>query len=195
MPPALRSADDVLAYVHQTLLAAIPSPRHPWHWPALATALDNRIVVLRDFDAERRTLRWYTDRRSEKMAQLAADPRVVLLFYHGDERRQLRFYGSTQEITTGETRESLWKEVSPKARANYLTAHAPGTIVPAPTGDLPDDWPEQSEDDERRAFAQFCVMQVDVEGADFLQLLADGSALRCGWRSSDARGTFCWKAP
>ncbi len=195
LSPPLTSAAEVLAYVRDQLREAVASARHPWHWPALATALDNRIVVLRDVDAGMCSLSWYTDRRSDKMAQLADDPRVAVLFYHGDDRCQLRLYGRTHEVTDPEVRSESWSQVSPKARANYSTQHPPGTVLPGPASDLPAGFPELSSSAEAEAFARFCVMRVEIERADFLQLLSDGSALRCGWGSREPERTFCWKAP
>ncbi len=195
MPTALRTASEVIDHVRRALSEAVDAPRHPWHWPALATALDNRIVVLRAANRDDGTLEWYTDRRSEKMTQLAADPRVALVFYHGDERRQLRLYGRAVEVTDGAQRHERWAGVAPKAKANYLTQHAPGSVIAAPDGDLPLSWMELSPEEDQMAFARFTIMQVAVARADFLQLLPDGSALRCGWRQGDPLGSFCWKAP
>ncbi len=195
MSAPLTSATEVLSAVKRTIADGVASARHPWHWPALATALDNRIVVLRDADLDAGTVRWYTDRRSEKVAQLNLDARVVLLFFHGDQGRQLRLYGTNRELSDRSTRENLWDEVSPRARANYLTRHPPGTQLPAAGSDLPEDWPKTTEEQDRTAFEHFAVMQVEVSRADFLQLLPDGSALRCGWEQRDPESTFYWKAP
>ena len=56
------------------------------HTPSVATlGLDGRprirTVVLRDFDEGAGTLRFHTDRRSEKVSELARDPRIGVHFY------------------------------------------------------------------------------------------------------------------
>ncbi len=60
--------------------------RSPFRTPALATlgrdgAPQLRTVVLRGFDPAARSLSIHTDRRSAKVAELAADPRAALHVY------------------------------------------------------------------------------------------------------------------
>lgn len=49
-----------------------------------------RSVVLRGTRRRGRRLCFHTDRRSRKVADMAADPRVALLFYDGPSAVQLR---------------------------------------------------------------------------------------------------------
>ena len=184
----------VLTYVEQALATAVDAAKHPWHWPAVATVLDNRIVVLRGYDPTERTWLWFTDRRSSKMSQLADDPRTVAVFNSPADRTQLRLYGSTVEVLDETQRAAQWATTSPRARANYLTEHPPGTVIERASRDLPPGW-STSDDDHASGFRNFCVLQTHISRADFLQLLPDGGALRSGWTYPDAAASFCWKAP
>ena len=50
-----------------------------------------RIVLLKHFDAD--GFSWYTDSRSQKGRELAANPRAALLFHWRDLSRQVRVHG------------------------------------------------------------------------------------------------------
>ena len=190
--PALASETAVRAYVSTQLAAAVSEPRHGWHWPSLTTGGDSRVVVLRGVREGGSQVTWYTDRRSDKVAQLREDHRCVLLFYHGDHRTQLRLYGEAEEERDGATRRRLWAGVSSGAKSNYVTASAPGT--PLPDGraatDLPDAWPKLTPVQEARAFAHFAVYRTYVSRADFLQLLDEGA-----YRSQWSAGGFAFVTP
>jgi pyridoxamine 5'-phosphate oxidase len=68
---------------------------------ALATADGSgapsvRMVLLRGWDAD--GLRFYTDRRSRKGRDLAANPRAAAVFYWPQLDRQVRAFGSVSEL-------------------------------------------------------------------------------------------------
>ena len=82
--------------------------RMPLHTPALATVGRDgrpriRTVVLRGVDAEARTVRFHTDSRSDKISELADDPRYALLGYDADAKVQIRVEGLSPEVTPGRT--------------------------------------------------------------------------------------------
>ena len=179
--PALATESAVRHYVRAQLTAAVPDPRHSWHWPALTTGGDSRVVVLRDVRDAGAELTWYTDRRSDKVAQLGTSGDCALLFYHAAHRTQLRLYGRAAEDTDEARRRALWAGVSAGAKSNYVTEHAPGTPLPLGAGnDLPPSWPDLSDGEDARAFGHFAVYRTRVSRGDFLQLLDDG-AYRSQW--------------
>ena len=75
---------------------------------ALATAdaqgrPSNRIVLLKTFGAQ--GFAWYTDYRSHKGRDLAANPQAALLFYWREFERQVRIEGSVVQVSRGESEE------------------------------------------------------------------------------------------
>ena len=189
-PQALTSPAEVLAYVSRELQAGIGSPEHPWHWPALATAADARVVVSRDYDPQRRTWRFYSDRRAPKVEQLAKDPCATALFYHGAHRTQLRLSGRVAEQTDPGLRRALWTAQHDASRRNYATLLAPGHPVDDPVDALPQAWPDAAS--LARAFAAFGVFELTVQRFDFLQIVGRGSR-RARW-SADGLD-FAWVTP
>jgi pyridoxamine 5'-phosphate oxidase len=102
-PPLRRSAlaDDPLQQFQQwfgdALEAELPDPTAM----ALATASADgqpavRIVLLKHFDAD--GFCWYTDYRSAKGRDLAANPRASCLFYWNALHRQVRISGAVEKL-------------------------------------------------------------------------------------------------
>jgi len=94
-------ADDPLqqfqTWFGEALEAAVPDPTAM----ALATAGADgqpavRIVLLKHFDAD--GFCWYTDYRSTKGRDLAANPRASCLFYWGPVHRQVRISGAVERL-------------------------------------------------------------------------------------------------
>jgi pyridoxamine 5'-phosphate oxidase len=63
----------------------------------------NRIVLLKTFDDRGYT--WFTDYRSHKGADLAANPQAALLFYWREFERQVRIEGPVAQVSPGESAE------------------------------------------------------------------------------------------
>jgi pyridoxamine 5'-phosphate oxidase len=62
-----------------------------------------RVVLLKGADA--RGFVFYTDYRSRKGQELAANPRAALVFYWGDLERQVRVTGSVERVSVEESAE------------------------------------------------------------------------------------------
>ncbi len=190
-PEVLRHPERVREYVQGELALGVENARHPWHWPSLTTQLDVRIVVSREYDLARHTWRFFSDRRAEKVAQLAFQPAAIALFYHGEHRCQLRLRGQCHEVLDEGFRQNLWRQQSDAAKANYATLHAPGTVLDSAGSDLPSDWTHHQAA-LAEAYVNFGVYELAIERYEFLQLRQVG-ALRSRWAAAD--GTFEWLVP
>ena len=81
---------------------------------------DVRIVLLKHFDE--RGLCWYTDQRSPKGQELAANPRAAVVFYWPENDRQVRVDGPVEKLSDTEA-EALHKSVGECCpRGRILTA-------------------------------------------------------------------------
>ncbi len=89
MAPRLDSLETIHRACWQGLDRAAHERAHPWRLMALATlatqgpdqppSADLRHVVLREAEPDSATLRFFTDARSPKVAQLKAQPAATLL--------------------------------------------------------------------------------------------------------------------
>ena len=174
--------------------------RHAFHTPVLATnGVDGfpaaRTVVLRGFDPRQRTLIFHTDRRSTKIAELSADPRVAVVFYDARGKVQLRAAGTASIHIGDDVASAAWERLSAWSRRGYLGA-PPGTPSLEPTSGLPADLehreplPKEADD----AAANLVVVHVLITRLDWLYLAAQGhrraaftwgddDCLRAEWRT------------
>ena len=195
--PTFDRADETLDYAAQQLSRAVADPKHPWHWPVLATAGPAaRVVVLRSFTRSTSRVVFYTDARSAKVGQLAgAGGACELLFYHYKHRTQLRISGVAAASTDDDERRRLWDRQSDQGRRSYATSAPPGTPLDGPGDGLPPGFTQQpTEQQLARAFENFAVFTLDVRRADFLQLGREGQR-RCRWGGDWSLEGFGWVTP
>jgi pyridoxamine 5'-phosphate oxidase len=90
---------------------------------ATANALGHpsvRYVLLKHFDA--RGLCWYTDLRSRKGVELAANPYAALLFYWAEVDRQVRIEGEVARLPDSEA-ENYFNQRPPGSRLAAAASH------------------------------------------------------------------------
>jgi pyridoxamine 5'-phosphate oxidase len=148
-------------------LALAPRDRaHPWRVGVLATsgddAADARCVVLRDVDAARRCLVFYTDSRSPKARQIEAQPRGTLVMWSTALGWQLRMKVQLSLETAGLAVSSRWArlKMSPGAQ-DYLSPLPPGSAIDTP---MP----------ERGTREYFGMVTAQIDAIDWMELHAAG---------------------
>lgn len=163
---------DVVARLH----AAARDRTSPMHTPVVATAdADARIMVLREFDAERWMLRFHTDARAPKVSTIDDAAQVAVLFYDKSECVQLRCRGRARIERDTPLADAAWSSSDNYARRCYLGS-APGETVEGPSSGLPE-WIEgKKPTDEQLApvRSNFAVLLIEIEEVDWYRLAHDG---------------------
>ena len=137
--------EDVRADVFARLARAVKDRRSALHTPVIATrGLDGhmkaRVVVLRAFDPEAVTLRFHTDLRSKKIAELEADPQIAFAFYDHQARVQIRAEATARIHSDDAVEEAAWTASLRMSRVCYGVIPGPGTpLDDADDFNLPDD--------------------------------------------------------
>lgn len=175
--------DDAAAIAAEawTLLARGAGDRHsPMHTPVVASiAADGRpstrVMVLRHADPAAATLRFHTDARSPKVAELHDRP-VSILAYHPGQAVQLRLAGSARVLGDDPLADAAWAASTKFARRCYLATAAPGTLVAEPTSGLPEAVEGRRPDPAELVPARpnFAVVVIGVTGIDWLHLAQTG---------------------
>lgn len=137
MKTHFETPEEIRQQIWKELGRASQDRHHAWRTPVFATASANgfvnaRTVVLRRVDAVAGVLEIYTDRRSEKVSDLAHQPRAQFVFWSERLHWQLRVTVTASVATEGPDVQKLWQSVkqSPAAR-DYLGAEAPGALLDA----------------------------------------------------------------
>ena len=150
----------------QELEGATAQRGHPWRTMALATTDGEvghaRMVILREVDATKRQLVFYTDARSAKASQIAAHPRGTALAWSAALGWQLRLRCRFAIDGGGLAAASRWArlKLTPAAQ-DYLSPLAPGSVL------TPYDSPRATRE-------HFALVVADVEAIDWLELHAEG---------------------
>ena len=173
--------------------------RSPIHTPVVASVTadgtpDARVMVLRAADRAATRLRFHTDARSPKCADI--DGRAVaVLGYHPGEAVQLRVAGTARVVRAGAEVDQIWAASTPFARRCYLVEAAPGTPLSAPASGLPT-WVQGRQPDVADlvpARANFALVMVDIAEIEWLHLAQTGHRravfrAAAGWHGQ-------WKVP
>ncbi|AWN49428.1 pyridoxamine 5'-phosphate oxidase [Methylobacterium terrae] len=166
-----------------------------FHTPALATLGRDgtprlRTVVLRGVDRESRTLRVHCDARSDKAAEIAADPRVSLHAYDPKAKLQVRIAGTALLHGQDAVARAAWEASRPMSRICYGTVPGPGTSLPAGGAYA------QPRDEEavEAGFSEFRVIVLRAARLEFLYLARQGHRRALFTWDGDAQGAT-WLAP
>jgi pyridoxamine 5'-phosphate oxidase len=151
------------------------------HTPVVANidtdgAPSQRVLILRACDWQSRRLRFHTDSRSDKVAQLGGNNKMSVLIYDETGKLQLRLTGKGLLETDPTQIDSAWNESTPFARRCYMAEAAPGSESQAPTSGLPA-WIEGVKPDEEQlipARDNFAVLYVTFDRIDWLYLANAG---------------------
>ena len=185
--------DAVRREAFRLLSRGVADRRSPFHTPVVATiGMDGlpqaRTVVLRGFEPEARVLRFHTDRRAGKIAELRQVPAASLLFYDAGAKIQVRVAGSAQVHHGDAVAEAAWAKTRPFSRLCYRQAAAPGDTIDGPAYGLGD-----NADD---GFDQFTIVRVTITTLDWLYLSVQGHRrARFVWPSDNTPPEASWVAP
>lgn len=194
--PQLPTLAEIQAALWQGLTRATRDKHHAWRTPVLATIAndadgqplaDARTVVLREVDAAAQQLLLFTDARSAKVAQIAAQPLGTLVLWSPQLGWQLRLRLRLQVQADGLAQASRWARLK-------LTPAAQDYLSPLPPG------AEQAGGDAtphgaavqpaRESRGHFAVLAAEVTSIDWLELHPAGHR-RARFDSAGAR----WLVP
>lgn len=185
----------VLSEATRLLSRAVADRRSPMHTPTVATiGLDGRprlrTVVLRGFDPARRELRFHTDIRSEKVAEMRSDPRMGLHVYDPGSRIQIRLGARATLHTDDAVAENAWQTSQPMSRVCYGTRPGPGSAIEAGGSFSLPDGPGEVADGR----PNFVAVTGVIDELDWLHLAASGHRRALfRWEALDCTAT--WLAP
>lgn len=143
-----------------------------FHTPSVATLRADgrpsiRTVVLRGCDVAHKSLRFHTDTRSGKIAELQANPKAAMHFYDAGAKLQLRL-SVHLDMLEGKDYEAAWAATRPMSRECYQVTTAPGSALQDPY-DVTFD--AQATQDGEDHFVPICAR---VEQMEWLYLAARG---------------------
>lgn len=118
----------------QDLKAASEKSGHCFGTAVLATTMgrsnvDQRTVVIRRVDPDKRELVIHSDVRAAKVEQIRKFPKISLLFWDTDNSVQLRIAAEAKVFHRGKHADSEWQRTPVKSRTIYGVIHKPGEEI------------------------------------------------------------------
>ena len=173
-----------LEHAWSTLEQAVHNRRSPMHTPSVATlGVDNsprsRTVVLRHVDRVGKAIRFHTDIRSSKFAELKRDPRISVLFYDAEQKLQIRVEGQASLHISDQLADDAWVTTQAMSRHAYVVEPASGSIIASGGDFLITKGRELSE----MGRPNFCVVRLAIARIETLWLGSEGHR----------RALFVWK--
>ncbi len=136
IPSFYDDLDGTLAEAWRMLSRGVADRRSPFHTPAVATTgLDGaprvRTVVLRGVDVASRTIRFHSDARSGKFAEISKEPRVAVIGYDAGHKIQLRLTGRAQlhHGAKDTVATQAWAATGDRSRSGYRQSVGPGAAM------------------------------------------------------------------
>jgi pyridoxamine 5'-phosphate oxidase len=201
VPPFYDDLDLTLAHAWSLWVRGGADRRSPFHTPVVVT-VDSagdpqaRVMVLRKADAATQTLRFHTDRRSHKVAELAARRAMTVLGYDPAAKIQLRLRGTGQIVTEGPAVDAAWAGSALASRKCYLAAAGSSDVSAGPTSGLPPafEMRDPTEAESRPGRDNFAILLVTVTSLEFLYLAAQGHR-RALFDGPDGKSGATWLVP
>lgn len=137
--PLLACYDDLAAscaYGWSMLERGVKDRKSAFHTPSVATITATgsptiRTVVLRGCAVAEKTLRFHTDTRSGKIAELALNPLAAMHFYDAGAKIQLRLAVRLATVS-GAAFDDAWTATRPMSRECYQVTQSPGSVINDP---------------------------------------------------------------
>lgn len=185
------------------LLEGAKDRKSPLHTPAVATvdsdgAPSQRIMVLRDAIQEARTVRFHTDYRASKVADIGSSGPVSILGYHRDAKIQLRLSGVGRVEHDSPACDAAWNEATLYGKRCYLADPAPGSIVEAPVSGLDPSMEGRKPESFEVAPARdnFAILLVEIRKIEWLYLAHTGHRRAVfGWNENSNQWDGQWLVP
>ena len=116
--------------------SAVDDSKSLFHTPTLSTfenkKISTRTVVLREFNREKRYLRFHTDSRSNKINQINDESTSTVHGYDPDLKIQIRLNGQTTIHQNDEISRNAWDQSREMSKMCYSVSNSPGKEILEP---------------------------------------------------------------
>lgn len=179
MPPSYYNDLGLSLACAWSLLISGGQDRHTgFHALTVASVENNtprlRTMILREANEFSRTLRFHSDARSSKFAQISQNSHVAVSHYDAACKIELRIRGVGKWHQQDELSQRAWNDMRDISRFGYRSPKAPGALISSVDEYLRPDSHSVTRDD---VIAQqnFCVLIVHVQELEWIYLHSQGN--------------------
>lgn len=132
-------------------------------------------VVLREASRDNNSLVFYTDLRSEKVAEINEDNRITILKYNEECRVQVILRGTADIYHQNAITQHYWSKDGYKGRRSYLAQPAPSSVINEPEDGLEYLNGKEFNETDMEGYENFAVVKVQILALEFLKLSREGN--------------------
>ena len=123
LPGSYSHIDETLDSAKLILSEAVSNTQTLFHTPVVSTMYENKIVsrvmVLREFNFDKKILRFHTDNRAAKIDNLTKNPSSTVIGYDADLKIQIKMQGHAKVHIDDEVAKIAWNESTPRSKKCY----------------------------------------------------------------------------
>jgi pyridoxamine 5'-phosphate oxidase len=123
LPDSYSHIDETLDSAKLILSEAVSNTQTLFHTPVVSTIYENKIVsrvmVLREFNFDKKILRFHTDNRAAKIDNLTKNPSSTVIGYDADLKIQIKMQGHAKVHIDDEVAKIAWNESTPRSKKCY----------------------------------------------------------------------------
>mgnify|MGYP003322295483 FL=1 len=123
LPDSYSHIDETLDSAKLILSEAVSNTQTLFHTPVVSTMYENKIVsrvmVLREFNFDKKILRFHTDNRAAKIDNLTKNPSSTVIGYDADLKIQIKMQGEAKVHIDDEVAKIAWNESTPRSKKCY----------------------------------------------------------------------------
>ena len=123
LPDSYSHIDETLDSAKLILSEAVSNTQTLFHTPVVSTMNENKIVsrvmVLREFNFDKKILRFHTDNRAAKIDNLTKNPSSTVIGYDADLKIQIKMQGQAKVHIDDEVAKIAWNESTPRSKKCY----------------------------------------------------------------------------
>ena len=123
LPDSYSHIDETLDSAKLILSEAVSNTQTLFHTPVVSTMNENKIVsrvmVLREFNFDKKILRFHTDNRAVKIDNLTKNPSSTVIGYDADLKIQIKMQGQAKVHIDDEVAKIAWNESTPRSKKCY----------------------------------------------------------------------------
>jgi hypothetical protein len=123
LPDSYSHIDETLDSAKLILSEAVSNSQTLFHTPVVSTIHENKIVsrvmVLREFNFDKKILRFHTDNRAAKIDNLTKNSSSTVIGYDADLKIQIKMQGMAKVHIDDEVTKMAWNESTPRSKKCY----------------------------------------------------------------------------
>ena len=191
LPDSYSDISETLESAKLILSEAVPNAQTLFHTPVVSTVHENkiasRVMVLREFNFDKKLLRFHTDNRAAKIENLIKNSSATVIGYDPDLKIQIKMQGQASVNINNKVTQMAWNESTARSKKCYSVKGGSTKEIENPAEYDIDDF------DVEEGYKNFAVIVFSFFSLEFLYLKSTGH--RRALHTLDEEYSSTWLVP